>query len=322
MEWIADPSPGAWLRERLDVGYATMHGVVPHGYRAYARVFHPGYVRSLPDRAVPTQDEYQAMSDAECEALHGRYLDAPATWSETAAAFGTQLHAAAQWQRLVRTPADEDWRTRVAPDGREFTAPEEGVLAPELLAVLAGHLVGHTSTPDAGFAAVWEGFGGLLGHFGTTPSQAFLMFSDDPDHEQMLQRSIHNPFEDAFRTPTWQPGILPDDVSRGPRLALPDRDHVLFSAAPRAFADPAWILDAPWRDRPSEVHGLPPAAQHPNLIWPEDRAWALISEIDYDSTIIAGTAELIRDICTDPAVEALPVRAGTDLSWDADEVNR
>ncbi|MGB3376961.1 MAG: hypothetical protein WBA87_17700, partial [Microbacterium sp.] len=86
MEWIADPSPGGWLRERLDDGYATMHGVVPHGFPAYARVFHPASVRSLPDRAVPTQDEYERMTDAEIQALHGTYVDEPATWADTAAA--------------------------------------------------------------------------------------------------------------------------------------------------------------------------------------------------------------------------------------------
>src|SRR5690349_15781623 len=126
MEWIADPSPGGWLRERLDEGYATMHCVVPRGFPAYARVFHPAYVRSLPGRAVPTPQEYARMPDAESAALHGDYVDETATWAATAEAFGTQLHPLVQWQRLVRTPAGGDWRTRIAPDGREFTSPEEG----------------------------------------------------------------------------------------------------------------------------------------------------------------------------------------------------
>lgn len=54
MEWIENPSVGDWLREQLDEDYSSMHGVVPRGYPAYARVFHPASVRSLPDRAVPT----------------------------------------------------------------------------------------------------------------------------------------------------------------------------------------------------------------------------------------------------------------------------
>jgi hypothetical protein len=322
MEWIDDPSRGDWLRELLDAGAQTTQSVVPRGYEAYARVFHPAYLRSLPDRAVPTQSEYERMPDAERDALHGTYIDETATWAQTAEAFGTTLHPLAQWQRLVRTPAGEDWRTRVAPDGREFTSPEEGSMPPELLASVSSHLIAHTSTPDAGFAALWEGWGGLLGFMGRTPSRAWLSFSDAPAHEQLLARSIHNPFEDAYRKETWQTGILSEEISRGPRLQLPGRGHVLFSAAPHAFADPAWILDAPWRDAEAEEHGFAPSAQHPSLIWPEDRTWVLVSEIDFDSTIVAGTTELVAAICADPSIEAMPVPADADLGWQGDEVNR
>jgi len=300
MEWIADPSPGDWLRERLDEGYATMHGVVPRGFPAYARLFHPASVRSAPD--IPD--------------------DETITWSDTASAFGTLLHPLAQWRSLVRTPDDGDWRTRNAPDGREFTAPEEGSMPAALLASVARHLVTRTAAPDAGFAALWEGWGGLLGFLGHSPSRSFLTFSDEPAHQQMLQRSIHNPFENAFRKRTWQPGILSREVSEGSRLQLPGRGHVLFSAPPQAFADPDWILDAPWRDAEAERHGFAPSAQHPSLIWPADRAWVLVSEIDYDTTVVAGSADLIQALCADPAIEALPLQENADLTWTADEVNR
>jgi hypothetical protein len=261
------------------------------------------------------------MPHDEVVALIDQDVDEPATWADAAAAFGTTLHPLAQWQRLVRAPDGEDWRTRAAPDGREFTSPEEGSMPPELLASVASHLIAHTSTPDAGFAALWAGWGGLLGFMGQTPSRRFFSF-DAPAHEQLLERSIHNPFEDDYRKKTWQPGILSEEISRGPRLQLPDREHVLFSAPPRAFADPDWILDAPWRDTEAEEHGFAPSAQHPSLIWPEDRAWVLVSEIDFDSTIVAGSAALVAEICADPAVEAMPVPADADLGWQGDEVNR
>ncbi|GAA3935364.1 hypothetical protein [Microbacterium soli] len=333
MEWIGDPeTAGRWLRERLDEGCATMHGVVPRGFPAYARVFHPASVRSLPDRPVPTQEEYERMPDAERAALLPLYVDDTVTWTVTAGVFGTQLHPLAQWQRIVRTPAGGDWRTRIAPDGREFSAPPEGEMPPELLASVAGHLVRHTSTPDTGFAAIWEGYGGLLGFFGETRSRVFFGWGDeanesgraeaDARHEEMLRRSIHDPFNNGFRKEVWQPGILSDEISTGPRLRLPGRGHVLFSAPPRTFADPNWILDAPWRDVVAEQCGFPPSAQHPNLIWPADRSWVMVSEIDFDSTVVAGTAELIRALCEDPVIEALPLPGGADLSWRADEVNR
>ena len=70
----------------------------------------------------------------------------------------------------------------------------------------------HTSSLDgdvcqqlAGYAAIWEGWGGLVGHLGQSPSRVFLEFDEDPAHQEMLQRSIHDPFENVFRKPTWQP---------------------------------------------------------------------------------------------------------------------
>lgn len=322
MQWIADTSSGAWLRERLDITPSTMHGVVPHGFPAYARIFHPAIVRSLPDRPVPTPAEWERMPEAEHQRLSAQLVDEPTTWAETAAAFDTTMHPFAQWNRIVRTPVDGDWRTRISPDGREFTAPIEGELDAPLLATIAAHLVAHTSTPDAGFASVWEGYGGLLGFFGQTPSRAFLTFSDDPNHQAMLDRSTHDPFNNVFRKPTWQEGILSREISEGPRLSLPDRDHVLFSAPLRVFADPEWVLQVPWRDRPAEEHGFAPSAHSPSILWPEDHAWTMVSEIDFDSTIVAGPEALIREICADDLLEALQIPEGTDLTWDADLVNR
>lgn len=298
MEWIADPmTAGGWIRERLDQDW-SMHHFVPRGFAAYARVFHPAHVGENPDA-----------------------VEAASTWAEAAAAFGTTLHAQASWQHLVRTPTDGDWRTRTAPDGREFTSPNEGYMPPELLSGIATHLVEHTSTPDAGFVAVWEGWGGLLGAYGGN-GRGFIEFTGEQPSEPMWWSSLRQNFENPFRKPQWQPGILSDEISKGARLELPDRDHVLFSAAPTTFVDPDWVRDAPWRDRAAESHGFGPEAQHPSILWPADRAWVVVSEIDFDSTIVAGSDALVRAICADPAIEALPLREGASLHWDADDVNR
>jgi hypothetical protein len=48
----------------------------------------------------------------------------------------------------------------------------------------------------------------------------------------------------------------------------------------------------------------------------------MVSEIDFDSTIVAGSPDLVRAICADERLEALPLPEGADLTWDADEVNR
>lgn len=326
MQWEDGVDAGAWIRDRLDAGYDTMHGVVPRGFEAYARVLHPAEVRSMRGSTVPTDDEWRAFSPDELERVSAAIVDEPATWAEAAAAFGTALHPLAQWNRIVGAAPGEDWQRRRTADGREFSAPLDGELSPADLARLAAHLVPATTTPDAGFAAVWAGYGGLTGGYGTT-GRGFFGFGapeDDPAaqaHAQMLARSIHDPFNNVFLKPEWQDGILPREVSEGPHLELPGREYVLFSAPPRAFADPSWILDAPWRDLPAEEHGFPPSAQHPNLLWPADRAWVMVSEIDFDSTVVAGSAELVAAICADPALEVHPIPEGAALTWDGDGAN-
>lgn len=287
MEWIADVSVGDWLRERLDDNWGDIHHFVPHGFEAYARIFHRP--------SVAVADDSEGTSS---------------TWAEAASAFGTTLHAQASWQRIVRTPVDEDWRERRADDGRSFSAPAEGELDVDTLRFVAAHLMAHTTTPDHGCAAVWEGWAGLVGFQGTAPTWSSLTSSEDPNHELMLQQSIHNRFDNPFQRTSWQQGVLSDEISRGPRLSLPDRDHVLFSATPRTFTDPVWPDGAPWKEAPL------------SLLWPDDHAWVLVSEIDDDSTVVAGSADLIRAICADARVEALPIREGTDLSWDTDDINR
>lgn len=46
-----------------------------------------------------------------------------------------------------------------------------------------------------------------------------------------------------------------------------------------------------------------------------------MSEVDFDSTVVAGSAELIRALCADERLEALPITEGADLGWNGDEVN-
>ncbi|WP_300266254.1 hypothetical protein [Microbacterium sp.] len=324
MRWTTDISAGDWLRDRVD-GDWSIHHFVPRGYEAYARIFHPVEVRSIPGRAMPTHDEMARMPDHERHDLVERMSAEEATWAEAAAAFGTTMHALAQWDNLLQVEHDQG--ERIAADGREFSGGAFGALSPRQLARVAGHLAAHTTTASDAYAGLWSGWGGLVGFMGQAPSRAFLQFGepDSPElarHNEMLGRSFTDRFNNVFRRSTWQEGILSREISEGPRLQLPDREYILFRADVRTFEDPSWILDAPWRDRPAEEHGFEPSAQAPGLMWPADQAWVLASEIDYDSTIIAGSAGLIEAICADAALEALPIPEGADLSWDGDTVNR
>lgn len=333
MEWTGDVAAGDWVRERLDPDFsASMHGVVPRGFAAYARIFHPAHRDrpiGMPWPPLPYgrhRREWDAFNDAAPQ-IEGERI----TWATAAVAFGTVMHPLAQWHHLVerfrQVPGEDGPRDR---QGWRYAAPEEGQLPTDLVPLVATHLAAHTSTPAEGYVALWEGWGDLVGFYGETPARTFFTFSDEPDagdteterHNAMLGRSISDPFSNVFRQPTWQPGILPDDVSNGPRLELPHRSHVLFRGGVAELADPDWVLHVPWRDRAAEEHGFPPDAHAPSLVWPDDRAWVLVSEVDFDSTIVGGTPELIHALTHDPRLEALAIPADADLTWDGDPINR
>jgi hypothetical protein len=57
------------------------------------------------------------------------------------------------------------------------------------------------------------------------------------------------------------------------------------------------------------------------VLWPEDHAWVLASQIDFDSTVVAGSRALVDEILTDGRFEAFEVGPDDDLSWDGDVIN-
>src|SRR5699024_2839928 len=110
-------------------------------------------------------------------------------------------------------------------------------------------------------------------------------------------------------------GLLPREIATGPRFGLPARSYVLSEAGPDDLAGAGWTARAPWVDRPSW-------AQSPSIVWPDDHAWVLATEIDFDSTLVAGTRALVEELVHTPGVEALPLSPDADLSWQGDAVNR
>jgi hypothetical protein len=94
------------------------------------------------------------------------------------------------------------------------------------------------------------------------------------------------------------------------RLLLPHREYVVLAGPLSAVGE---IGD------PAGVNGFEPCS--PNLIWPADRAWFVASEIDFDSTLIGGTADLIKEILDTPELDAWPVSPEDSLAYDADLIN-
>jgi hypothetical protein len=89
-----------------------------------------------------------------------------------------------------------------------------------------------------------------------------------------------------------------------PILSLPWREYFLFGGAVTAALD----MSSRWD-------------QSPNLLWPEDRGWFMASEIDFDSTVIAGSSELAHRLLQNPTLDAWEVQPEDRLSADADTIN-
>ncbi|WP_283137469.1 hypothetical protein [Rhizohabitans arisaemae] len=134
-ELAADAGPARWVADRIGEFAKNVTSVLPGGFEAYARVFHPA---GLGGRAV--------------------------TWREVAQANGRTAHPAMQWPSI--TGAERFAYGDVQP-GIWDTPPEEGALPPDLAKALGGVLVRFTATPDVAWYAVWEGHGGF-----EPPSQA------------------------------------------------------------------------------------------------------------------------------------------------------
>ncbi|WP_396667272.1 hypothetical protein [Microbacterium sp. R86528] len=329
MQWTADTSAGDWLRDRIDDPWAaTMHDMVPRGFESYTRIFH-GASKSKPIDDTWPALPYEQHRDA-WEAFSARQPEietVAAGWGDAAAAFGTHMHANAQWGTIVRVPDTDPnlWGQVNAPNGWRFDAPPVGKLDTALVSVVAALAATHTTTPDDAFVGLWEGWAGLVGAVGYGPARGFYTINDETSDSKKAHRwtSLVEATRNGWlRKTSWQPGMLSDEISRGPRFSLLNRDFVLFRSALAELANPDWVLSVPWRDRESEAHGLEPSAQSPNIIWPADRSWVIVSEIDWDSTIVAGPHSLAQALRDDPRLETFSVREGASLQWDADGVNR
>jgi hypothetical protein len=61
--------------------------------------------------------------------------------------------------------------------------------------------------------------------------------------------------------------------------------------------------------------------QSPNPFWPADRAWCVASEIDFDSTLVAGTTQQVQAILGSSALDSWPINPEESLRCDADLAN-
>ena len=207
------------------------------------------------------------------------------TWSEVAQATGRQPHPLMQWHALVGSPDADNMRGSRWPGDN----PERGNLVPEVLGPLCDLLAGHTATCEDCWFCLWEGYKWITGGgavFGSSLDGPVISF------EELIP-----------------PAFSPEELSR-PRVHHPDRDYLLLAGPlPAALQIGHWLTADCF------------FPQSPNLVWPDDRAWCVATEIDFDSTLVGGTTELVDAILQDPTFDSWPVQPDDSLTADADSIN-
>lgn len=210
--------------------------------------------------------------------------DKPVTWGQVASELGRTVHPLAQWDAIVGA---NRYRNE-EPDwpGHE---PEWGALPIDTLAALCEVLAPHTATPDRCFYALW------MSHW-------------NPPHRMFfVSRDYEAEFEEP---PPPKPAFSAEELSRPTLEHGGGREYRVIRGPLRLAPE---VPEAVMSDMLSPIT--------PNMIWPEDRAWFLASEIDFDSTLIGGSKRLARTILDDDRFEAFAVGADDLLTCNADRVN-
>ena len=218
-----------------------------------------------------------------------------ARWADIAATCGTTLHPTAQLWRLVG-------------DGRWLGgAPRVGTLDAATFGAVIEALATHRGAHADVVAALWEGFGWVDGG-GVMLARAWEgdLSPQERDVAQALVAEHHA---------TAAHGAFPPHVLAAPRLELPGRSYLLVRGA---LVDVVSVLapDGSW-----STPTIGSWDQTPNLLWSADRSWCLATEIDLDSTVVGGPAQVIDAVLAHPGLEALRLPADAPLTADADTQN-
>lgn len=126
IEWLEDVSPAGWIASRLHPSVQDVGSIIPEGFEAYGRLFHPV------EAGVPGRRE---------------------RWSDLARRNQRIVHPEMQFQWVSRPPGQplpEWYHTETGPSWGSLPVPERQVL----IEVLARY----TTTPASCFFCVWEGY--------------------------------------------------------------------------------------------------------------------------------------------------------------------
>ncbi len=293
--------PADWLLERLTDFAVNVASLVPSGFEAYARVFHPA------EKVTCTADADQSSTS---ELLR---------WADVAELTGRTPHKLMQWAS-IQGPHPELYDYTALKAGNVYIrAPLGGSLPLELTQALWPLLGQHTGTPNECFFAVWEGFGGLPKFIHEAPALEI------PDRRFYLFSAPLQTVEQSFYT-----GASPADVGGGFMVMLDEEEAGgVFQQEPEPAQSSGvgvLIFTGTEHPTPEEIRealrnlppfDFPPLEQSANLWWPQDRAWCVHTEIDLNTTYISGSQRLVDALLGSEKLEVYQLEPTDELVRDA-----
>ena len=162
--------------------------------------------------------------------------------------------------------------------GLDEIAPMDGAVPPEICDALVVALRPHTRTPDRCWFCLWDGKGSFW-----SESHGPLLPADATGEETNRYRASARAQDEI--------------LGSTPRVEAFARSYFLFRGP----------LDAACTFEPGGWY------TSPNLWWPEDRAWIVITEIDGFSTYVGGNRGPVGDVLASPDVEAIEVTLDTHM---------
>lgn len=285
MELIEDASRGDWLLARAG-SFDSFGGVAGTGFEAHARILHPLRADREDRTTVDEYDEHPVLESAEWR------------WADVAERTRRTIDPLVSWQTLSGRDDESDLPFE---DGWVVHPPEEGWYEPRQLAALTELLAEATSTPDDLVGAIWDGWGDLNG----TSTLGFgWQGSGEPTAAERVEMQAHIDRRQAQHRR--EQAALRESLA-GPRFLWPARECFLLSMSLPQLSDPSWTDDA----RVGTYVGF---GHTPQMLWPEGHEWVLATEIDWDSTIVAGSRSLVDAILADARFEAYEVDADASPS--------
>ena len=131
VEFLEDKSEARWVEASLSE-FGTVRALLPEGFPAYARVFHPFHL-----------DDNQEQ---------------PVRWSTVAEWTGRTVHPLMNYIRIANLREGPPYGYQDPPWGR---SPQEGSIPERECRTLLDVLRGFTSTPERCYFGLWEGYGYL-----------------------------------------------------------------------------------------------------------------------------------------------------------------